>query len=325
MKLIRFLALVPLTPFVIASAMAQAVIQGVTATATSEWTGDSVGAAVNLTNNSGLSTPYDVTASHEPSSDATGQWHNDAGIDPNPIVNFDLGGSFDLDAIYIWNGNQTFLTNRGVQHFDVWVSTDNGATWLLAVDAATLAQSPGGTSVSAQYFDLRGFNGITHVEIEPISNYGDAYTGLSEVMFTRVSGTPFEEYITTTWGLTGADAAPDFDYDNDGLANAIEFVLGSDPTTESSASAPIATIDPTYLAFSFRRSGKAAADSPGVEYGSTLGGWTPAEAGVDGVIVDVEADFFGAGIDRVTVRIPRTLGSGSTLFARLTVDVAMTP
>lgn len=325
MKLDIPVSIVLVTQFLIGSALAQSVIQGVTSTATSEWTADWVGAAVNLTNNSGLSSPYDVTATHAPSTDAAGQWHNNVGFDPNPIVNFDLGGSFDLEAIYIWNGNQTFATNRGVQQFDVWVSTDDGATWLLALDDATLTQSPGDTSVSAQYFDLTGFNGVTQVEIEPVSNYGDAYTGLSEVMFTRVSGPPFEEYITTTWGLSGDDADPDFDYDGDGLANAIEFVLGSDPTTESAAFSPITTIDPAYLVFSFRRNAKAAADSPVVEYGSTLSGWVPAQAEVDGVIVEEEADFFGAGIDRVTVRIPRSLESGSKLFARLAVDVAISP
>src|SRR5690606_22094243 len=80
-------------------------------------------------------------------------------------------------------------------------------------------------------------------------------SGMQEILFYSstpgTSATPFEEYISTTWGLAGPDAAPDFDYDRDGLDNAIEFVLGSDPTGSESGVLPTVLIDATHLSFTF--------------------------------------------------------------------------
>jgi len=126
----------------------------------------------------------------------------------------------------------------------------------------------------------------------------------------------------TTNGIAGAGAAADSD--GDGIPNGIEFVIGGDPSgpnSDSNSLLPTITLDGTYMNFVFRRTADSVAYDPFVEYGSTLAGWTPAEAGVNGVIVNEDAEFFGAGIDRVTVRIPRALAVGSTLFGRLHVDI----
>ncbi len=151
-------------------------------------------------------------------------------------------------------------------------------------------------------------------------------SGMQEMIFysSEPAATPFEQYITNTWGLSGANAAPNYDYDGDGLVNAIEFVLGSDPTTGSSAAAPTSTLNPTHLAFTFRRSADSAADGPRVEYGSNLAGWTTAVDGVNGVSIVTVPNGFGAGIDSVTVNIPRALAPNGRLFARLAVEVATT-
>jgi len=153
-------------------------------------------------------------------------------------------------------------------------------------------------------------------------------SGIQEVLFysSEPSGsTPFEQYIADTWGLSGADAAPGNDYDDDGFSNAIEFVLGSSPTTRSPAAAPTSTLDPTHFAFTFRRSSASIADGPAVQYGSNLTGWITAMDGENGVSVVTVPNGFGAGIDSVTVHIPRVLAAEGRLFARLAVDVATTP
>ncbi len=123
-------------------------------------------------------------------------------------------------------------------------------------------------------------------------------------------------------GITGAGS--DTDSDSDGIPNGIEFVIGGDPSgpgSDSSALLPTLSTDATYLNFVFRRTDDSASYDPFVEYGSTLAGWTAAEAGVNGVIVNEDDDFFGTDIDRVTVRIPRALATGSKLFARLRIDI----
>jgi len=178
---------------------AAAVIENVSVTATSWWD-DQVGAASvqwvgNLTNNSGLSAPYDLAAAHAPHNQAAGMWHaKEWAVDPNPTVTFDLGGTFDLLGIHIWNGNQTFdlaHIRRGVNEFQLSVSTDGGTSYTnlgnYKLTVSTLPAQP----VSAQNFDLTGQNNVTHVKIRVLSTHnspsgGGDYAALSEVMFTAV-------------------------------------------------------------------------------------------------------------------------------------------
>lgn len=176
---------------------AGSVIQGVTATASSWWGMPAVSYQHpgNLVNNSGLSVPYDITATHAPNGDADKQWHaREWANDPNPVLTFSLGGTFDLETLHIWNANQGRLgennTGRGVKSFTVSVST-NGTTFSEAL-TAELVRSPFVSNnvgpVSAQTFNLKGRNGITTVRIRVNSIHDPAnpYPGLSEVMFTAV-------------------------------------------------------------------------------------------------------------------------------------------
>lgn len=126
----------------------------------------------------------------------------------------------------------------------------------------------------------------------------------------------------TTNGIAGAGSAEDSD--GDGIPNGIEFVIGGDPSgpdSDSNNLLPTTTVDEQYVTFEFRRTDEAAAYNPLVEYGSTLTGWTEAEGGVDGVVIAEDNGFFGMGIDRVRVQIPRALAIGSKLFARLRVEI----
>ncbi len=107
---------------------------------------------------------------------------------------------------------------------------------------------------------------------------------------------------------------PDADPDKDGIPNAIEFVLGLDPTALSSGlDLPGGTVSGSDYLFSFRRAGAAAAYNPVIQTSTTLSGpgaWTNVVSGIT-----VDANFYGPGIDRVTATISRT---GKTkLFARL--------
>jgi hypothetical protein len=179
-----------------------AVIEGITATATSWWD-DQLGAGSiqwvgNLTNNSGLSAPYDLAATHAPHNDAVGMWHaKQWSVDPNPTITFNLGGSFDLEGMHVWNGNQALNTDhiqRGVKDFELSVST-NGGTSFTVLGNRTLVVSPlPAQPVAAQVFDLSGRNGVTHVKIRVLSNHhpgNNDYSSLSEVMFTAAEA-PFQ-------------------------------------------------------------------------------------------------------------------------------------
>jgi hypothetical protein len=127
--------------------------------------------------------------------------------------------------------------------------------------------------------------------------------------------------------IVGAGAAADSD--GDGISNGIEFVIGGDPSgpnSDSSALLVPSTLDAEYLNFVFRRISASAIYNPSVVYGSNLSDWTPAVADepvAHPVLITVDADYYGGGTDRVTVRIPRALAPDNKLFARL--QVAITP
>ena len=124
-------------------------------------------------------------------------------------------------------------------------------------------------------------------------------------------------------GLYGEDAAFGADPDLDGIINGIEFVIGGEPNpahpgSNSSHLLPKITVDKTYLQVVYRRNHGAADLVPGIEYdGDLAGAWTLAEQGVNGVIIAVTDDGFGASIDRVEVRIPRSNAVAGKLFTRL--------
>ncbi|MFU8849072.1 MAG: hypothetical protein ACNA77_10210 [Opitutales bacterium] len=128
--------------------------------------------------------------------------------------------------------------------------------------------------------------------------------------------------------------APTLDFDGGGLATALEWVLGGDPTHAADDATIVPTIDTTSdpdgkLRFTFRRSAEAAADANTsiiVEYGSDLIGWTSAlhqGNGPDDITMTTQADGFAPGIDRVTVALPASYGNDSKLFVRLRVATAM--
>ncbi|MEY3897821.1 MAG: hypothetical protein RLZZ214_3342, partial [Verrucomicrobiota bacterium] len=177
--------------------------------------------------------------------------------------------------------------------------------------------------------------------------FGTSNTGLTATQLAKISGSGLSSfalngggYLTATGGnafdswangtfANGAlsDTTLTLDFDGGGLATAIEWVLGGDPTTggDDAGKAPTCdlTTDPAYLTYTYRRSDAANADpntSIQVEYGSDLGGWTSAVAGAD-VIITESDDFYGTGIDQVEVRIKRS-SFGDRIFTRLKVAVA---
>ncbi|WP_193213201.1 beta strand repeat-containing protein [Luteolibacter marinus] len=161
--------------------------------------------------------------------------------------------------------------------------------------------------------------------------YGATGSGAANIDDVHFSGTgmlnvggvadPYADFESSN-GIAGAGAGTDSD--GDGIENGIEFVIGGDPSgpnSDSNALLPTATSDATYLNFVFRRTAASASANPYVQYGSDLSGWATAAHGTDEVIISVEMDGFEAGVDRVTVQIPRALGAGGLLFARLRVDI----
>ena len=185
--------------------------------------------------------------------------------------------------------------------------------------AATLQLGFAGTdTVNALYIDgvqqAAGVYGSSH----PSGRF--AGTGTLTVA-TGPTATPYQSWETDN-GVGGAGGTADSD--NDGIPNGIEFVIGGDPSgpsSDSSSLLPTGTKNATHLVIVFRRTDASIPDGPAVQYGSALNGWAAAQNGVNGVVIEEANDFFGNGIDRVTVRLPLGLTANGKLFARLVVGI----
>lgn len=189
-------------------------------------------------------------------------------------------------------------------------STANGNNWIL-VDTTVKTFGP--------TFTVQGFTEAADVWTKTDGSATWTFTEATGVLSVSSATGSYGSW-ESTHGIAGAGAAADSD--NDGISNGIEFVLGGDPSgpnSDSNALLPTVTLDGTYMNFVYRRTDASASSNPFVEYGSALGGWTAAQNGINGVIITVDESFYDSTTDRVTVRIPRSLGVAGKLFARLHV------
>ena len=176
-----------------------AVISGVNAVASSDWASPGTVEAAQLVNDSGLSAPGSLAATHSEDGSAIGQWHSNSAV-TGVTVTFDLGGTFDLNSAHIWQANQPGNFGRGVNQFDILISTD-GLNYSEVVTDTTLAISGGG-EINAQVKGLVQ-SGVTHVQFHIDTSHGDAnFVGLSEVKFDGVASVP-EPSSAALLGLGG--------------------------------------------------------------------------------------------------------------------------
>ncbi|HZN39736.1 MAG TPA: discoidin domain-containing protein [Planctomycetota bacterium] len=133
----------------------------------------------NLTNGVGLSA-MTLTATH--SANWQDMWIS------NQIttgwLQFDLGAVVQLGGIVVWNYNSSISLARGVQLMNVSTSTD-GLTFTppsaVTVPQGTAQPIPG-------YLIGTGAVAARYVKFDILSNYGDTYTGLSDVQFLAGAG-----------------------------------------------------------------------------------------------------------------------------------------
>lgn len=132
----------------------------------------------NLTNGVGLSS-LDIEATH--GNHYSDMWMSDEAT--TGVLTFDLGGLYAVSAVDIWQYNYSNNAERGVQDFDILVSTDGSNFTPLFTDL-TLAISQNESTIDSQQFWLSNIN-ATHIQIDIKSNYGEPYyVGLSEVQFS---------------------------------------------------------------------------------------------------------------------------------------------
>lgn len=204
-------------------------------------------------------------------------------------------------------------------------------TGTLTLGSAALNLTVAGTAaepayVIASYGTLSGtFGTITGKpsNYDLVYNYNDGVSSNNIALVKQTDA--YLGWLATYPTLTGANRAPGVDFDNDGLDNGIEFVIGSDPTqTTGSATSgyPAATVTGGNLVFTFKRSTASKAYPVTVETSTDLATWPPANA-----YLVPTADTAGPPVavsgETVTVTIP--MAPDASKFARIKADIPFTP
>lgn len=134
---------------------------------------------------------------------------------------------------------------------------------------------------------------------------------------------------TVTKSATGTDLAAD-DFDNDGVSNAIEFVLGGSAGANDLSRLPVASTSGNDMLFTFYRA-QSSIDpktSLSIEVSTNLSTWNtapspyavPDGAAANNPGVTVEKNNPATGTDKVTLRIP--MGSDPNKFGRIKVLIS---
>lgn len=201
----RFLKLTPLHVLAMAGMFSlghasAATVVGVTIDSFSSESGTR--SAVNVVNGSGFSA---ITGTHSNLPDGT-MWMNNGALDPLPtFITFDLGASYDLNSLQVWNYNENYNaegvpsgshpgthTRSGARSVDISVASTLGGSFTSLGNFTFNEASGSAVSNFSQLIDLSGFSAADTarlVRLDILSNWssGDAsptpWTGLSEVRF----------------------------------------------------------------------------------------------------------------------------------------------
>ncbi len=234
-------------------------------------------------------------------------------------------------------GNGTMWLN-GVSAYGGTTTVNGG--YLRVTDPAQLASgqliiklnSPGNApastaTVDLDYVGVRRINALKIDDLDmPDGTYGSTLSGatnVDDIHFTgtgivRVGPDPYALWASS-FGLTGSNAAPSFDFDKDGLVNAVEFVVGTNPTTSSSN--PLsAQISGGNVIFTFQRT--VASKTPNVllsiEVSPILSDWQDVYA-VPGATLAPFAVVPNGANETIILTVPR--GTEPTKFGRLKVYI----
>jgi autotransporter-associated beta strand protein len=157
-----------------------------------------------------------------------------------------------------------------------------------------------------------------------VYDYNDGITSNNIALVAPTD--PYVAWLASWPSLTGPNRAPDIDADGDGLANGLEFVLSSNPTSPSSNGTITTSLTGSSFNLAFQRAEAAKSYALSVESGPSPTSWTsslpiPATttAGPPVTVTDN-----GSNPDDITVAIP-ILPGDSTKFARIKVNIPFTP
>ncbi len=208
----------------------------------------------------------------------------------------------------------------GASHDQLVVNGDldiTGATLAVSVLGGGATQS---TYVIATY--TGNLTGTFAVSPALPSGYSLDYDSANKQIKLVAAAGGFTSWIS---GFTVGDPGADADPDNDGLANAVEYVTGGDPSASSQVGTPQSNASGSDLVFTFDRvdSSETPDVTVTVEVGTTLGAWpTVYTIGADTASSTAGVTVQENGTDPDTITVTVSKGTDTRKFARLKVTVA---
>lgn len=177
-----------------------------------------------------------------------------------------------------------------------------------------------GTMTPGVYYILAEYTGtLTGYLNLPLSFFLEYRGGPNRnqiVLFQPTNGYTLWAY---SYGLTYSNNGPKQDPDNDGVANLLEFAMGTDPGNATSHMLPTLSLDGDHYSFLIPRDGNSNGASLSAQWSTDLSQWTnitlayPLTGPVTSEIIGGKSFF------RVT--IPRSNAVNGTIFARLSVTL----
>lgn len=243
------------------------------------------------------------------------------------IAGATTGGSFAVDTTYLMIAKIEHNFSGIDERISVWALPSGSPVPASEVAAGTITvqglsniiQTSGAWQPNAGWYYSND-----HASATATASFDELRIGSRWSDVVPSSGTPpspYDNWADDFPGFTPTDAGLDFD--NDGLSNLLEFVLGGNPTLSESGISPSVTTDGTDLVLTFKRSDAselAPAVAVKVQVSTDLSTWNPADdilVGTDTPSSDPEVliDEDGANPDIITVTIPK--GVDLKKFARV--------
>ena len=156
------------------------VISGVTATESSVSAGRSGLLAVN---GKGLDKSKSPATHGTVPYGTTWVSHPDKDPGPKPWLRADLGKSYDLSEMRIWNYNETAAVDAGAQEVEIWVSADDKAfTKVMTIKPAV---ATGKEDYTGEVFKFPAATTARYVKFVVLQNHSTRLSecGLSEIQF----------------------------------------------------------------------------------------------------------------------------------------------
>lgn len=220
----------------------------------------------------------------------------------------------DSSAVTPTVGNVTLTGDLDLAGAALNISDEAGSPVVLANGTKlTLINYTAGT-LTGTFAGIADDSIITVGANKFIVDYNDTLGGSGTfVTLTAANSTPYQTWATG-FGLDPnvASGSPAGDYDNDGVANMVEYVLGTSPSAGTQSGLPVAVKTGSNLVVTFTRvkAAGSAGFTSGIEYSQSLTGtWT-------GIAPSNIQD--NGSTETVTATIPIPPGADK-LFARLTV------